>query len=283
MVSVKELKSKEQTGKEMYHLADKYANDISLFQHRGTNLDKLPIRDYFNLISTIPFKKDITGVEVVTRPLHIFRAPWVGWDCKKKSIAMAAYLKNNNIPYRFTAVSMRPDGKIHHVMPQAHIDSNWHDLDATYSHNRPFRRNPRITNMEVLPMSGSGGNLTLSPKLISMYGYDDPETMLAADYWLNRTDLERIEYMGQGWEIVAGAIAAIGAIWGSAISSDATVKAAQISAKAKADELNKLLEFQREQVAAAQKAKEQATQLMKKWLIPAGIAGSLILLPALLK
>jgi len=58
----------------------------------------------------------------------------MGADCKKKSILMGSYFKNNGIPFRLIGSSKNKNKRIHHVFPQAFLDGKWVNTDATYNH-----------------------------------------------------------------------------------------------------------------------------------------------------
>jgi hypothetical protein len=99
----------------------------------------LSLQEFFNLVKDIPYRRDPRPVEVVARPYYLFKHRNLGIDCKKKTIAMASYLKANGIPYRLIGSSNRPDRKIHHIFPQALIDGEFKNVDATYSQYRLFQ------------------------------------------------------------------------------------------------------------------------------------------------
>ncbi len=138
MVNFEVLFSKDQTGKEMYRLIDQYSSDIDSIICNGKKLKDMQLFEFFNFVKNIPYRKDCTGIEVVSRPIKIIESKDLGMDCKKKTILIASYLKNRGIPYRLLASSKRPDRRIHHVYPQANIDGIWYNLDATYSNYKPF-------------------------------------------------------------------------------------------------------------------------------------------------
>jgi len=136
------LYGKEQTGAEMYNLVDRTAADIN-------GLSKVPLCDYFNLIKNIPYRRDIKPREIIARPKHLFKFKNAGLDCKKKSLLIAAWAKQNKIPFRFVATSRRPDKRVHHVFPQILLSGQYINVDATYPYNRINQKKP-ITNFIIL-------------------------------------------------------------------------------------------------------------------------------------
>ena len=149
MITFHNLDTKDQTGKEMYRLIEQYSGDIDHITVKGKPLSSLNLFEYFNYVKNIPYRKDIKGIEVVSRPGKIIDNKNVGMDCKKKSILISAYLKNRGIPFRLIASSKRPDKRIHHVFPQMKIDGKWLNMDATYKDYKPLELKT-VTNAEVL-------------------------------------------------------------------------------------------------------------------------------------
>lgn len=134
------LKSKNQTGREMYRLVDRTAGDLKKIMcgdnGNKTTAAKMPLVNYFNFVKNIPYRRDPKPREIIARPIHIARFSNLGADCKKKAIMMAAWAKSNKIPFRFVASSRRPDKRVHHVFTQARIAGQWVNLDATYPKNK---------------------------------------------------------------------------------------------------------------------------------------------------
>jgi hypothetical protein len=147
------LISKNQTGREMYRMINGTAQDLKgiFFNVNGKKVsaDKLPLVSWFNYVKNIPYRRDPKPREIIARPKHIVNFESLGADCKKKSLLMAAWLKNNKIPFRFIASSKRPDKKIHHVFPEGKIADQWIPLDATYKTNS-IGMNREDTKREVL-------------------------------------------------------------------------------------------------------------------------------------
>jgi len=149
MITFHNLDTKDRTGREMYRLIDQYSGDIDFIHVKGKPLSSFNLFEYFDYVKNIPYRKDIKGIEVVSRPAKIINNKDVGMDCKKKSILISAYLKSRNIPFRLIASSKRPDKRIHHVFPQMKIDGKWLNMDATYSDYKPLELKT-VTKAEVL-------------------------------------------------------------------------------------------------------------------------------------
>lgn len=124
----------------MRRLAVDYADDIG-------DLALAPMDNYCRMVSGIPYAEDAEVLaggpglsELVARPkILLDRAILPRLDCKKKSILVAAYLQKRGLPWRFLAVSERPDKKIHHVYPELCIMDIWIPLDLTYPGSVPGR------------------------------------------------------------------------------------------------------------------------------------------------
>lgn len=147
-----DLHDKRETATEMYRLVENYHNDLSniavVYGSKKEMFSNLTLEDAFDVIKMIPYQQDRSPVEVLSRPEYIGQSG-TGADCKKKSVLMASYLRQNGIPYRFVAVSTIPSKKIHHVFTQALINGNWENLDPTYSDAKPYQIK-HVTNYEVL-------------------------------------------------------------------------------------------------------------------------------------
>ena len=85
----------------------------------------LTIKEAFDVVRKIPYRRDSAPVEVVTRPGIVARNMRVGMDCKKKAILLSAFLKRRGIPFRLIASSKRKDKRIHHVFPQLNFAGEW--------------------------------------------------------------------------------------------------------------------------------------------------------------
>lgn len=143
----------------MYDLIERFSGDLDIVKvsrrGRAVPLSSLDLPSYYNLVRSIPYRRDREPVEVVSRPYHIFRHRSLGMDCKKKAILLGAYCKRNGIPYRLVASSRRPDKRMHHVFPQGMIQLSgntspqWVNLDATYPNYR-LGMQKQATAAEVL-------------------------------------------------------------------------------------------------------------------------------------
>ena len=142
---VEELRSRAQTGRSIYKSAKHY-------QDLGMHLDS-SLANFFNHVKNIPYKEDTKKAEIVSRPKYLLgkSAFKDGIDCKKKAVLISAWLEAHGIPYRLVAVSEKKDKKIHHVFPQAEIQGQWLNVDATYPHYKLFEGKPNVTHGEVLP------------------------------------------------------------------------------------------------------------------------------------
>jgi hypothetical protein len=157
MIKSETLKSKEQTGKEMKRITKRYCNDLQhiFLRYKGKliSISDLPFIAYFNIIKNMQYKQDKAPIEIVARPKILLKGvqSGAGLDCKKKSILIASWIclnvgKNN---FRFVASSKRNDRKITHVFPEILVNQKWLPVDATYSYNKPFKKE-HLTNREIL-------------------------------------------------------------------------------------------------------------------------------------
>ena len=157
MIKSEILESKEQTGKEMKRITTKYCDDLQhiFIRYNGKliSVSDLPFFAYFDLIKNMQYKQDTAPIEVVARPIILLKGvqAGAGLDCKKKAILIASWIclnvgKNN---FRFVASSKRKDKEITHVFPEILVNEKWLPVDATYSHNKPFKKE-RLTKKEIL-------------------------------------------------------------------------------------------------------------------------------------
>lgn len=147
------LKSKEQTGRGMHYLINKYSTDLDKIYVRKNGqlvkMSSLTLPEYFNIVRSIPYRKDKKPIEVVSRPKHIFKHRELGMDCKKKAVLIASYLRKNRMPYRLASSSKKKNKRIHHVFPQAFLNGGWVNVDATYPHYNLYAPKT-VTKFEVL-------------------------------------------------------------------------------------------------------------------------------------
>lgn len=152
-ITSRKLTNKEQTASEMKRLINSYSSDLSSVFIKKNNqfipITKLSIREFFDFVRTIPYRRDQKPIEVVSRPKRIINVANQGIDCKKKAILISAYLKERGLPFRLIASSRLPNKRIHHVFPQIGISGEWFNLDATYDHYKPFETKI-VTKSEVL-------------------------------------------------------------------------------------------------------------------------------------
>ncbi len=124
------LQGKELTGERMYAFVDRYFTDLGAWLRRS-------FMDWYNYVKSIPYISDVERfpdriLEIVPRPKYLLdRSIFPKIDCKKKSILIGAWAKGNGIPFRFVAVSERPDHEVTHVFPQVDLGKGWENADAT--------------------------------------------------------------------------------------------------------------------------------------------------------
>lgn len=138
------LQGIHQTGSLMERLATTYYTDVE--KYAGMTL-----REFFDLVKRLKYIRDPRKIEFVHRPKFVLNPLVKFRDCDDKSTLLGAWLYLKKIPFRFLAVSNRPDGKIHHVLVQAEIQGKKRILDATYPQNKLFHFKP-IT--KAVPISG---------------------------------------------------------------------------------------------------------------------------------
>lgn len=129
------------TGREMQRLVQNYHSDASKF-------DNVSLETAFNLVKNLPYKKDRR--EVLHRPKYILNSKAIYRDCDDKSILLGSILYRKNLPFRFIAVSGKPDKKLHHVLIIAKIDNENKILDATYPQNEIFRYKKKVTAVKPI-------------------------------------------------------------------------------------------------------------------------------------
>jgi len=123
-----ELKSINQTGAEMARLVRSYYGDIG-------RLANLPFGKFFDLVRRLPYVADPVGVETISRPGHSLKPNHTPRDCDDKAVLIGAWLYANKIPFRFVAVSSRPDTNFHHTFCVALVFDKAAQVDATYQKN----------------------------------------------------------------------------------------------------------------------------------------------------
>jgi hypothetical protein len=146
------LLDKEQTGREMHRMVKRTAKDLEEITFFDNDMilsgSDLSLIKWFNYVKTIPYRKDISPIEVIARP-KLATEIKAGLDCKKKAILIAAWCFQNKVPFRFVASSKRADKVCTHVFVQALIKSEWINLDATYEWYK-IGQKKKVTHAEIL-------------------------------------------------------------------------------------------------------------------------------------
>lgn len=142
-IGIQELTDRVQTGYAIYASA-KYFNDL------GIHLDK-SLNEIFDFVRKIPYQEDGES-EIIARPKFLLNKKYFpALDCKKKAVIIGAWLEAHGLPWRLIAISEKSDKKIHHVFPQAKIDGDWLNIDATYPEYFLFQPKKHATFGEELP------------------------------------------------------------------------------------------------------------------------------------
>jgi hypothetical protein len=153
----KPLTSKDLTADEIADLIGSFYTDLDLVYTDGpggrrVKMNTLSLPAYYNLVRAIPYRRDPSTppVEVIARPYYLFKYAHLGLDCKKKCIALGAWLRSHAVPFRLIGSSQRKDKKIHHIYPEAFINGKWVTVDATYPQYKLFEVKKDLTKKEVL-------------------------------------------------------------------------------------------------------------------------------------
>ena len=140
---------KELTGYEMANEVKNYFQDLG-------NFLSWTFEDWFQKVSFIPYESDdnifeLRPIETVARPaLLLDRQIFPSLDCKKKSILIACWAQGNGYPWRFIAISEKPNKKIHHVFTQINFGIGFENCDAVLPHYRPGQFLPNTTFAQEL-------------------------------------------------------------------------------------------------------------------------------------
>jgi len=126
------LTDKYSTTDTMRELVNTFSSDLDHIYINDQKASALPLDQFFDYVRKIKYRQDHKPVEVIARPNHILRYSYLGMDCKKKTLLLSSWAKQNKIPFRFIASSKRKDKKIHHIFPQLKINNQWLNVDATY-------------------------------------------------------------------------------------------------------------------------------------------------------
>jgi hypothetical protein len=152
------ITDKDETAALIAQLVVQFSDDLQKVFIRNPGGDvqaaaDFDIRDYFSLVSKIPYRRDPTKPkprEIIARPYYLLKYRRIGLDCKKKSILCGAWCRENRYPYRFIGSSQRKDKKIHHIFPQIFYNNKWENIDATYPEYQLFQPKTDLTKVEVL-------------------------------------------------------------------------------------------------------------------------------------
>lgn len=277
MVTVSELKSKEQTGAAMSSLVRDFSSDIRGFGVGNMSLSEFPLDRYFRFVRSLPYRQDAAPVEVIARPAHLLSQPWAGWDCKKKSILIASWLNENHIPWRFVAVSTRPDGQIHHCVTQGMIADEWRTIDATYPENELWS-DTTYTTAETI----SGDTNGRAAYLVCMSGDGSAADTIEMIRYRAQVLRDPAAMSGDPITLGAGAIVAIVSAIVAAVGGITAAIIGAVSAKRREERaLTQQVAIARQAERATRAAtaeRSQAIDAIKKYGIPSAIAAGLLFL-----
>ncbi len=141
MLSFIDVTSVNGTGQEMRRLVENYHTDAAKF-------DNMSLEAAFNIVKNLPYKAD--RKEVLHRPAFILSDSAIYRDCDDKSILLGSILYRKKIPFRFVAVSGKPDKKLHHVLIIAKVNNENKVLDATYPQNEIFKYKKKVTAVKPI-------------------------------------------------------------------------------------------------------------------------------------
>lgn len=150
VLRVNTLGSIHDTGREMARMVTAYYTDLARYQSSS-------LKDYFDIVKNLRYRRDPNGIEFVTRPKIAFNPLLRFRDCDDKSVLIGSFLYLKKIPFRFLAVSnqipTRPgqEPKIHHVLVQAIINGRRRIIDATYPKNKLFHFKPITKAVAITP------------------------------------------------------------------------------------------------------------------------------------
>lgn len=281
MVEISELKSKEQTGAAMSELVRYFSSDIRRFGVGETALSDFPLDRFFAFVRALPYQQDTAPVEVIARPAHLLSQPWLGWDCKKKAILIASWLNENHIPWRFVAVSTRPDGQIHHCITQGMIADEWRTIDATYPENELWS-DTTYTTAETI----SGETKGRAAYLVCMSGDGSPADTIEMIRYRAQVLRDPAVMSGDPITLGAGAIVAIVSAIVAAVGGITAAIIGAVSAKRREERaLTQQIAVARQQERIQEAEQSQTTETrekivtaMKTWGIPSAIAAGLFFL-----
>lgn len=143
-IATQAMQGKEVTGEKMYRMVTDFFRDLGPWLARS-------FQDWFAYVRAIPYVSDVERfkdrvLEIVPRPKYLLdRGLFPKIDCKKKAILIGAWAKGNGIPFRFVAVSDRPDHEVVHVFPQVDFGRGWQNADATLPEYEFGQGFPQVT------------------------------------------------------------------------------------------------------------------------------------------
>lgn len=145
-LTARPLHSKYETVDEIKNAVNKYYADLKGFPR----IMDMTIVQFYDYVKNIPYVRDISAAEIVSRPMYLLTM-FPALDCKKKSILIASFmlLKHGPGSYRFVLSSNRPDGQIGHIFTQIYNGKKWINADATYSRNT-LGASKQITAYEIV-------------------------------------------------------------------------------------------------------------------------------------
>lgn len=147
------LYDKEQTIERIFQLARQFCNDLQrAYSERYGGLiplSSLSFRDFYDVVKSLPYRRDVSPVEIVARPRIVLSLSKSGQgrDCKKAAVLIGAYCECNGLKWRLATVSTRPDKKIHHIFPQVFIGGEYINADATYQ-NMKIGERKKVTKVQ---------------------------------------------------------------------------------------------------------------------------------------
>jgi hypothetical protein len=112
----------------MERLVKTYYKDL------GNHLET-PFPEFYRYVANLPYRRDPKDIETISRPKFALLARWPWRDCDDKAILIGAWLYAHGVPFRFIAVSKRPDKVLHHVLIEANRAGKNELIDATLKTN----------------------------------------------------------------------------------------------------------------------------------------------------
>lgn len=142
-VRVDALRSRKQTGKQIYAIAKKFKRDLEPFKE--WSLDQ-----FYDYVHSIPFSTDPVNTEIVSRPAYLLdREIFPALDCKKKTILLASFFELQGWDYLLVA-SSENSGDPHHVFILLWNGEDWVPVDATLEKDYLYAPKPEIIHAEIL-------------------------------------------------------------------------------------------------------------------------------------